>query len=87
MTRRDGLPGFSARSVRRGDAGTSEAVRDAVRKPWQAAVPVPHSACRRASKSLDDAPHHLRLFSYPTDRMGDPYGSFSSVLGIGDKKP
>ena len=48
---------------------------------------VPHSACRRASKSLDDAPHHLRLFSYPTDRMGDPYGSFSSVLGIGDKKP
>ena len=57
-------------------------MRDDVRKPWKAAVPVVHAARRRASESLDDAPHRQRLPSYPTDRMDDPYGSLSSLLGI-----
>ncbi len=56
MTHRDGLPRFSARSVRRGDAAASGAGRDAVRKPWQAAGPVAHAARRRASEGLDDVP-------------------------------
>ncbi|MCZ6608067.1 MAG: DUF938 domain-containing protein, partial [Alphaproteobacteria bacterium] len=34
MTRRAGLPRFSALSVRCGVAGASQGVRDAVRKPW-----------------------------------------------------
>ncbi len=36
--------------------GTSGAVRDAVRKPWQAAVSVAHATRRRASEGLDDVP-------------------------------
>ncbi len=58
MTHRDGLPRFSARSVRPRsalcDAAASGAVRDAVRKPWQAAVPVAPATRRRASEGLDD---------------------------------
>ncbi len=37
----------------------------------------------RASESLDDVPHRLRLPSYPpngpTDRLHDLYGSLSSM--------
>ncbi len=40
------------------------------------------AARRRASESLDDAPHRRRLPSYPTGRLGDLYGSLSSRLGI-----
>ena len=40
MTHRDGFPRFSARSAWRGDAPASQAMRDAARKPWEAAVPV-----------------------------------------------
>ncbi len=40
----------------------------------------------RASESLDDAPQDPRLPSYPpagpTDRLRDPYGSLSTLLGI-----
>ena len=60
----------------------SQVPRDAVRKPWQAAVPVDQAARRRASKSLADAVHRLRLPSYPTGRLVDPYGSLSSLVGI-----
>ncbi len=62
--------------------GASRGARDAVGKHWQAAVPVVHAARRRASESLDDTPHRLRLPSYPTGRMDDPYGSLSPLLGI-----
>ena len=55
MTHGDGFPRFSARSARRGDAGASRGVRDAVRKPWKAAVPVASTTRRRASESLDDS--------------------------------
>jgi len=37
---------------------------------------------KEASESLDDVPHRLRLPSCPTNRMGDPYGSLSPILGI-----
>ncbi len=40
----------------------------------------------RASESLDDVPHRLRLSSYPPDgpmdRLPDLYGSLSTLLGI-----
>ena len=55
--------------------GASQSVRDAVRKPWYAAVAVAYAARRRASKSFDDAPHRLRLSSYPTSRLRDLYES------------
>jgi len=51
--------------------GTSEAMRDAVRKPWEAAVPVGHANRRRASENLDEALHRRRLPSYPADRLPD----------------
>ncbi len=82
MTHRDGLPRFSARSVRRGDAGHCEAHATLSESLGKAAVPVVHAARRRASESRDDAPHRLRLPSYPTGRMDDPYGSLSSLLGM-----
>ena len=75
MTPRDGFPRFSARSAWRGDAGASQAMWDAVRKPWEAAVPVGHANRRRASENLDDAVHRRRLPCYPpdgpTDRLPD----------------
>ncbi len=40
MTPRDGLPRFSARSVRRGDAVHREACATRTDKPWEAAEPV-----------------------------------------------
>ena len=89
MTHRDGFPRFSARSAWRGDAGASQAMRDAVRKPWEAAVPVAQANRRRAPKSLDDVPHRPRLPSYPpvgpTDRLPDLYGSLSTLLGMTPK--
>ena len=39
--------------------------------PWDAAVPVAWANRRRASASLADVPHRLRLASYPADRPGD----------------
>ncbi len=66
--------------------GTSEAMRDAVRprarKSWEAATPVARANRRRASESLDDIPHRLRLPSYPADRPHDLYGSLSARFGI-----
>ncbi len=59
----------------------------AVRKPWEAAVPVARANRQRAelvgaSESLDDVPHRPRLPSYPADRPRDLYGSLSALLGI-----
>ena len=74
--------------------GTSRGVGDAVRKPWQAAFPVALAGRRRASESLDDVPHRLRLPSYPIanhlawakkGRLDDPYRSLSPILGIGSE--
>ncbi len=66
--------------------GASQAMRDAVRKPWDAAVPVGKANRRRASESLDDVPQDPRLPAYPpigpTDRLPDLYGSLSALLGI-----
>ena len=55
---------------------------DAVRKPWEAAVPVARANRRRASGSLDDAPHRPQLPSYPADRPRDLYGSLLRTFGI-----
>ncbi len=87
MTHRDGFPRLSARSAWRGDAGSSEATGPvhknwAARKPWEAAVPVARANRRRASESLDDAPHRPRLSSYPAERLPDLYGSLSALLGM-----
>ncbi len=64
--------------------GTSRAACDAVRKPWDAAVPVAWAKRRRVSESLADVPHRPRLPSYPADRPRDLYGSLSALLGITD---
>ena len=78
MTHRDGFPRFSARSAWRGDAGHREP-GDAARKPWAAVVPVAWANRRRASGSLDDAPHRLRPPFCPADRPRDLYGSLISA--------
>ncbi len=61
-------------------------MRDAARKPWETAVPVAQATRRRASESLDDAPHRPRLPCYPpvgpSDRLPDLYGSLSALLGM-----
>ncbi len=70
-------------------------MRDTVRKPWEAAVPVGQAnrqrANGRASESLDDVPQDPRLPSYPpvgpTDRLPDLYGSLSTLLGISFSNP
>ena len=82
MTHRDGFPRFSARSRVARRCGASQAMRDAVRKPWETAVPVGRANRQRASESLDDVPHRPRLPSYPADRPPDLYGSLSTLLGI-----
>ncbi len=69
MTHRDGFPRLSARSAWRGDAGHSEAARDAARKPWEAAFPVALASRPWAVEShavgpqrprRPDPPHPLR---------------------------
>ncbi len=82
MTHRDGFPRFSARRARRGGAPASRATGDAARKPWDAATPIARANRRRASESLDDAPHRLQLPSNPADRPRDLYGPLSALLGI-----
>ncbi len=62
--------------------GTSGAMCDAARKPWETAVPVARANRRRASGSLADVPHRLRLPSYPADRPRDLYGSLLRTFGI-----
>jgi hypothetical protein len=56
--------------------------RDAVRKSCETAVPVADSARRRASKSLADAAHRRRHFSYPTGPIRDLHESLLGRLGI-----
>ncbi len=67
-------------------------MRDAVRKPWEAAVPVGQANRQwgdsgRASASLDDVPHRLRLPSYPADRLPDLYGSIIRTFGMRYSRP
>ena len=90
MTHRDGFPRLSASTRVARRCGASRAMRDAVRKPWEAAVPVAQAnrqrANGRASESLADVPHRPRLPSYPpvgpTDCLHDLDGSLSTLLGI-----
>ncbi len=85
---RDGLPGFSARSARRGDAVHRETcATPSVRALYRAESPgkppsVAYAARRWASESFDDAPHRLQLPSCPTGRIRDLYGPSSALLGI-----
>ncbi len=82
MAHRDGLPRFSARSVRRGDAGHREAratLSESLGKPPFRSSMRPGGGRRKA---VTMPRHRLRLPSYPTGRMDDPYGSLSSLLGI-----
>ncbi len=82
MAHRDGLPRFSARSVRRGDAGHREAcatLSESLGKPPFRSSMRPVGGRRKA---LTMAPHRPRLPSYPTGRMDDPYGSLSPLLGM-----
>ncbi len=96
MTHRDGFPRLSASTRVAWRCGTSVAMRAvsklwAVRKPWEAAVPVGQAnrqrANGRASESLADVPHRRRLPSCPADRLPDLYGSLSTLLGIRIAKP
>ena len=82
MTHRDGLPRFSALSVRRRDAGHRKTYSTTSESLGSAALRVAYAARRRASKRLDDAPHRRRPFSYPTDRLRDLYESLSVTFGI-----
>ncbi len=87
MTHRDGLPRFSARSVRRGDAGHREAcatpsanlLAESLGKPPFRSPMRPVGGRRKALTMPRIA---WPLPSYPTGRMGDPYGSLSPLLGI-----
>ncbi len=82
MTHRDGLPRFSARSVRRGDARYREAcvtLSESLGKPPFRSSMRPLGGRRKA---LTMGEHRRRLPSCPTSRMGDPYGSLSPLLGI-----
>ena len=81
-THRDGFPRLSARSVRRGDAGHRKAcatTSESLAKPPFRSSMRPVGGRRKA---LTMQTHRQRLPSYPTDRMDDPYGSLSSLLGI-----
>ena len=81
-THRDGFPRLSARSVRRGDAGHRKAcatTSESLGKPPFRSSMRPVGGRRKA---LTMQTHRQRLPSYPTDRMDDPYGSLSSLLGI-----
>ncbi len=86
--------GFSARSAWRGDAGhrkprspstsigPSAPGAESLGKPPPVAWANRQRATGRASGSLDEVPHRLRLPSYPADRLPDLYGSLSTLLGI-----
>ncbi len=90
MTHRDGFPRLSARSAWRGDAGhrKARAPSQSYGQPESFGKPPPGAQAnrRRASESLDDVPHRLRLPSYPpvgpTDRLPDLYGSLSRTFGV-----
>ncbi len=94
MTHRDGFPRLSARSAWRGDAGHRKPC-GTPSAPWpktlgnrrfgRAGEPAVGESMR-ASESLADVPHRLRLPSYPpngpTDRPRDLYGSLIRTFGI-----
>ncbi len=82
MTHRDGLPRFSARSVRRGDAGH----RKACATPSESLGKAPSRSRRRPvggrRKVLTMPPHRRHLSSCPTSRLRDLYESGSAPLGM-----
>jgi len=82
MTHRDGLPRFSARSVRRGDAAHREAHATPSESLGKPPFRSPLRLVGGRRKALPMGPHRLRPSSYPTGRRGDPYGSLSLLLGI-----
>ncbi len=67
-THRDGFPWFSARRVRRRDAGASQDGRNDVRRPREAAVPVASAHPRSASGSLTDATASLAASFLPGNK-------------------
>ena len=75
MTHRDGLPMFSALSVRCGGAGHRKACATPSESLGKPPLRSRRRARRRASKSFDDAPHRLQLSSCPTSRLRDLYES------------
>jgi len=82
MTRRDGFPSLSARSVRRSDAVHREACAtrsESLGKPPFRSRRRPVGGRRNALTMLG---HRRRRFSYPTGRLRDLYGSLSASLGI-----
>ena len=84
MTHRDGLPRFSARSVRCGDASHRKACAtpsESLGKP-PFRSPMRPVGGRRKALPMRYALHRLQLPSYPTGRLGDPYGSLLTLLGI-----
>ena len=81
MTHRDGFPRFSALSVGRGDAGHRKACAT-LSESLGTPPPVAYAVHGRASKSLVEALHRRRHFSYPMGRISDLYGSLSLILGI-----
>ncbi len=98
MIHRDGFPRLSVRSAWRSDAGhrkprapsQSYGRSESLGKPPPVAQANRQWPNGRASESLADVPHRLRLPSYPpldppggpTDRLHDLYGSLSALLGI-----
>ena len=82
MTHRDGLPRFSARSVRRGDAAHREAHATPSESLGKPPFRSPLRPVGGRRKALPMGPHRLRPSSCPRGRRGDPYGSLSLLLGI-----
>ncbi len=73
MTRRAGLPRFSALSVRCGDAGHRKACATPSESLGKPPFRSPMRPVGGASKSFDDAPHRRQLSSCPTSRLRDLY--------------
>ncbi len=86
MTHRDGLPRFSARSVRPRSALCDAGHREPCATPSESLGKPPVRSPMRPvggrRKALTMSRHRLRPASYPTGRLGDPYGSLSPFLGI-----
>ena len=82
MTHRDDLPRFSARSVRCGDASHRKACATPSESLGKPPFRSPMRPVGGRRKALPMPLHRLQLPSYPTGRLGDPYGSLLTLLGI-----
>ena len=80
MAPRDGFSDLSVRRLWCGDAGhhKTQATQPKVLKNRRS---VATGKRRRASATLDDEPHRLRLASYPALPGNDPYESLPALLG------